>query len=252
MKITPTMIVQGAIAFILGMFLANVAFGAELTPVEQAAATLQKSVVAIRMPGSTVNNCSAAKIGEGKYLTALHCVEEGETIQLPSGRILHVKSTLIGGQKKAGGTGTDHDRFEDWAVLNTVETDDGLTALTLGCQLQPTLGQEVAYAGYPYPTQFSFGTGRVTSTKPTLDERSNVDFALDVHAAPGASGSAVIDLTTGEVVGVLTEGVLSRFGAFMIGIEAITNTDMCEGQPVTAAKKETPAAVAPSEDALTK
>jgi V8-like Glu-specific endopeptidase len=213
---------------------------------KEAAEKLGKSVVAVTYKGDTI--CTAAKIGPSQFLTAGHCLISGEKLTMPNGRILKIKSVLAAFEEKATVGGVSG-RDEDWAVLNTVEDDASVVPLELGCAEEPYLGQEIAYAGFPYPTQYALGLGRVTSIKPVLGGRNNLDYAMDVHAAPGASGSAVISLDTGKVVGVLTEGVPARTGFFMVGFESIKNTDMCAGIAGTAAVV---AKAAPTADALEK
>ena len=210
----------------------------------QVAETLGNTAVAVTYQGSTI--CTAARIGPSQFLTAKHCLVDGQAIELPNGRRLKVKSALVAQEIKdsvAGRAGRD----EDWAIINTVEDEPTVQILVLACGEEPYLGQEVAYAGFPHPTQYALGLGRVTSIKPVLERANNLDYVMDVAAAPGASGSPVISLDTGAVIGILTEGVFSRFGPFMVGFESIQNLDACEG--FTPA--DTPSGL-PSADAMEK
>jgi V8-like Glu-specific endopeptidase len=89
----------------------------------------------------------------------------------------------------------------------------------------------IAYAGYPGPSDFTFATGYVTSVKKLRTGINKLDFTIDVHAAPGSSGSPIISLDTGLIIGVLIEGVYApRVGAFMVGVESVRSLDLCEGR----------------------
>jgi S1-C subfamily serine protease len=213
-----------------------------LTP-KEVAEKLGASVVGITYKGQTI--CSAAKIGPAQFLTAQHCLMMGEAVKLPSGRLLRIKSILTSFETKKQVESSARDRQEDWAILNTVEDDLLMPALELGCEEEVYLTQEVAYAGFPYPTQYALGFGRVTSLKPTYPTGNNLDYIMDVHAAPGSSGSAVISVDTGRVIGILTEGVFAKIGAFMVGFESVKNLDQC-GAPAQQIVK------APTADALEK
>jgi V8-like Glu-specific endopeptidase len=211
----------------------------------EAAKLLQAAVVAVNYSGKTI--CSAAKIGPTQYLTAQHCLAFGEKVELPNGRLLKIVSILTSLEEKAAVKDSGSSRGEDWAIFNVAEEDNSVTALELGCTEELYLGQGIAYAGYPFPTQFAFGTGHITGVMPLLREvGGGNDFQTDVHAAPGASGSAVISLDTGKIVGILTEGVPSRIGFFMVGMESVKSLDACS--TATAATKP----VAPTADALAK
>lgn len=204
----------------IGMGIPPYANAAELTP-KEAATKLGESVVAIVQGSDTI--CSASKIGSHQYLTAGHCVDSEFHIYTQNKKSLYFKSVIETLQKK------DAKRNEDWAILNTVEDDDAVKPLTLACKEEIYLGQGVAYAGYPDPTQYAFGTGHVVTIKPTTHTPNNMDIGMDVAAAPGASGSAVISMDTGEVVGILTEGIPGeRVGFWLVGFESIKNLDLCD------------------------
>lgn len=219
-------------ALLVGLFISSTVYAKEAAAVKpltvrEAAEKLQKSVAAVTYRSQTI--CSAAKIGPGQFLTAFHCLQWGETITLQNGRILKIKSVLATMQPKPVDTANKakKERDEDWAILNTVDDDESVVALELGCNDTPYLGMQVAYAGFPAPTQYAYGSGHITSVFPMDGTSNNLDYAMDVHAAPGASGSAVISMDTGRVIGILTEGVPSRVGFYMVGIESVKNLDAC-------------------------
>lgn len=210
--------------FLIGMN--GYAPAAELTP-KEAAALLGKSVVSVSENGVD-NNCTATKIGDHQFLTAKHCIMDAKII-LQTGQIFHVKSAVVAMQEKKDIRSVGRTRHEDWGIYNTVEDDTNMPAMKLACTEDVYLGQAVAYAGFPYPTQYSFAMGHVTSLKSVLSAGNNLDYAMDVHASPGSSGSAVISMDTGNIIGILTEGIMEdRAGVFMIGMESIKNLDACD------------------------
>lgn len=220
-----------ALVFAAVLSLAAPAYAEDTIPFspKHIAEVLSNSVVAVIYKSGIM--CSASKIGPHTFLTARHCVEAGETLRLSGGRTLHIQSVLIAQQEKPR-IGTVSGRHEDWAVLNTVEDDDAVASLQLACGETPYLGQELAYAGYPDPTQFSIGFGRITTVQPMNNGANGADYGMDVHAAPGASGSPILSLDTGKVIGILTEGISnSRVGAFMVGFESVAGMDACDPNP---------------------
>ena len=191
--------------------------------IREAAELLSLSVVEMTTGGA--QNCTASKIGPATFLTAAHCaralkdnyrVEHGSAYQ-------YIKSITITVSEK------DYKRAEDWAVLHATTVNEDLKTLSLGCSEDIYLGMPVAYAGFPGPVDFAFGAGRVASIKKTRYSDNDADFAIDVQAAPGASGSPIISLDTGNIIGVLTEGIYARrAGAFLIGVESVKSLDLCE------------------------
>jgi V8-like Glu-specific endopeptidase len=213
---------------------------------KEAAEKLEQSVVAVTYKGDTI--CTAAKIGPGQFLTALHCLAKGEKLVMPNGRILKIRSALVGFEGKPMTHGVSG-RDEDWAILNTTDDDQYVPALELACTEEAYLGQAVAYMGFPWPTQLMFGLGHVTTVAPMDVNGPNMDIGTDVPAAPGASGSPVISMDTGKILGVLTEGIRGAHReVFVVGIESVKNMDACAGAGVAAVA----ALKAPSADALEK
>ncbi len=199
---------------------------AEMTP-KEAAVHLEKSVVALKKSWGDPF-CTGFKIDVKTYLTANHCARSIDSntrlVSNFSNDYLYVRSVIRTTQEKNSGN-----RDEDWAILNTSTENEELSSLVLGCDEEVYLGMPIAYAGYPAPMDFAFGIGTVMSLNKVSNSRNDLDFIVDVQAAPGASGSPIISLDTGNVIGVLTEGVSSsRRGAFGVGIEHIANLDICE------------------------
>ena len=128
---------------------------------------------------------------------------------------------------------TPFDKKGDWARFTTDTELEDVKALPITCKI-PEVGTDISYMGYPSPLKKVYGTGAVTHIP---SEKDNYDRGLDAAevffdtaAAPGASGSPVMNKETGEVFGILTMGVNSRVGFFMIGGEGIPCQDGKEDQ----------------------
>jgi V8-like Glu-specific endopeptidase len=168
--------------------------------------------------------CSGSKIGPHQFLTARHCFSSNMKIMVGDDISLTPQSVTISIQKKEG------DRDEDWAIVRTIDDDASIKSLALGCNEELYLGMPVAYAGFPAPAEYFYATGYVTSVTNLKAAGSDHDFGIDVAGGPGASGSAVISLVTGRVIGVLTEGIMAagQFGVLAVGIESIKSLDLCD------------------------
>jgi hypothetical protein len=214
--------VLGILAFGLGGIVAQVN-AAELTTSE-AARLLNPSVFSF---GTTSGSfCTATKIGPTQYLTALHCAKSLDMswrLESSTGEYVFVRSVLASVSEKSGGGKWR----EDWAILNGTSLNKA-PSLPLGCGDTLHVGEPVAYLGFPEGLTRAFGKGYIS----TLEEgsRNNADFFIDLPVAPGASGSAVISLETGHIIGVLTEGVLTRRTTefYMTGVESIEHVDTCK------------------------
>lgn len=200
------------------------AFGAEM-PTSEAAKLLDKSVVEMTIDGKP--HCTAAKIGPAEFLTAGHCVRglKSDYRLLAQANTETVISVTTGVARK------DQNRTEDWALLHTATPNDSWDALALGCDEEPYLGMPIAYMGYPSGVQRMFAVGYISSLTPRENNRKpigNSDYIVDLTGAPGASGSPIISLETGHIIGILTEGVIDRnVGVFAVGIESIKWLDRC-------------------------
>ncbi len=203
--------------------------GAPLALVTRAAELLSASVVRMTVGGS--NLCSASKIGPATFLTAAHCargLRDNYRIERSGSRwgYQFIKSITITVSEKKNGR-----RSEDWAVLHASTEDEEITALELACSEEIYLGMPVAYAGFPAEVDFAFGIGYVASVNRVDNSgRNDADFVVDLQAAPGASGSPVISLVSGKIIGILTEGVFSGRVPFLVGIESIKGLDLCDGK----------------------
>lgn len=189
-----------------------------------AAIILQQSTV--RMEKSNKAFCTATKVGENLYLTARHCTESLDEFNLrfdPTFELSYPKSATL-----PIGTKEPDDRKFDWALIETHVEMESVAAANYGCEEEIYLGMPVATFGYSGRTQPSFSAGYVASLTP--GKRPNqFDFAVDLQIAPGASGSAVISLDTGDIIGVITEIVPApRAGVYLTGAQLMSQTSLCD------------------------
>lgn len=188
---------------------------------------LSASVMALTSDG--VRTCTATKIGLKTFLTAKHCVVPlTPGLRVEKGvDLLSVRAVSASVSKKRDGVKT-----EDWATLLTWTDNERIKSLPLGCTEEIYLGMPVAYVGYPNPLELTMSIGRVISVLPVASGQSNSAFVTDLAAAPGASGSAVVSLETGQIIGILIEGVRDpRAGFWATGIEGIKSLPYCDTTP---------------------
>lgn len=220
-----SIIILSVFAFILFLATPSSSEGAEPLTEKQGYTLLSSAVAKLRQ--NNKDSCTAFKVGPKQYMTASHCVGGFPlsapilTIFIEEGYIIEqVRSFTISNQKKKGG------KLEDWAVINTVDDTDQV-ALSLACTEEVEPADRVATYGYPGMSHPQFSTGIVTGEGPHTSGHGS-EIIVSLHVDGGASGSPVISLETGSVIGVLTEGIPGRFGQIGTGLEKISNSDMCE------------------------
>ncbi len=171
--------------------------------------------------------CTVWKYADRQFATAKHCSgtfnSRTQIKQSHNYDYVYVQSITIPVDDDKEGS-----KREDWMTFRTKDTMDEMVALPLGCGDEMKIGEQVAVGHYPAGLNFSVSFGHIMTFDITSG-RNNAVIAIDAHAAPGSSGSPVISMETGNVIGILIEGIVSRFGAFAVGLENINNTDMCEG-----------------------
>lgn len=215
--------IKTSIAILMTVGLSGPTLAAELTTSE-AAKLLNPSVFSFGTTRGTF--CTATKIGPKQYLTALHCALSMATnwrLESSEGEYVFIRSALASVAEKRGGG-----KFrEDWAILNGTSLN-AAPSLELGCGNPLRVGEPVAYMGFPESLTRAFGRGYISTLE--AGSNNNADFFVDLPVAPGASGAAVISLETGHIIGVLTEGVLTRRTTefYMTGVESIEHVDACK------------------------
>lgn len=216
-----------ALAGVAAAALVVLAFG--ITSAIHAAEPLTPKAAAEMLGQSSVQfdrHCTATKIGPAKFLTAAHCARsiqaDWKISRLGKFDYQWVRSITVPVLEK------DDDRVFDWAILHTAAENADIPALALGCGEDLYLGQPVAYYGFSNPLQVGFSVGYVASVTKTKTGPYNSDFMVDLQASPGSSGSAIVSLDTGQIIGVLVEGISeSRAGVFLIGVQNIKHEDLC-------------------------
>ena len=210
-------------AVVGGLLLTSPASANEING-RDAAMILENSVVALMNGSSTF--CTGTYIGERMVLTAQHCTGNGNDYNIEF--VPDMATTWAKWVTTPAGKKTDNERRFDWAVITTSQPMETVAEAQLGCKEEVYLGQPVAFLGYSQGRQ-QFGKGYVAAVVPAGNGRSNYDFAVDLTAAPGSSGSAIMSLDTGNIIGVLIEGVFDqRAGAYMIGVQSIADVAPCE------------------------
>lgn len=171
--------------------------------------------------GSTRFICTATAIQKNStgyvFLTARHCVQG-----IPGIRnwfvVIHQDSDtpyiraiplIVGAQD------TD-------AALLQVNTTIGIPTISVGDERAVALGSRVEYIGYPMNLGKLYFEGYVSALKigpPEYDTPQwNGDLGITIQIAPGSSGSALIDPTSGVVIGVMTGATTNRFGGVILSM----------------------------------
>ena len=207
---------------------------ADLSPKEAYEVLDAASLGLIAPEWSSDPMCSAGLIAPDRALTAKHCINPGGKMRVEAPQIgwLFGKSVLMSLEQK-----------EDWAVLNLAEEAKDMFYLNLGCteELYPT--KPVAYMGYPDGIQRAFFTGMLSveadGRLSGYRKRHGADWFLTPEVAGGSSGSPVISMETGAVIGIITEiAATPRAGGFLAGMENIANTDLCDAAVKAAEEAE--------------
>ena len=209
------------LAMVAGLFILISPAQAELTRYEAVEALTKGTAVIQRW---STKMCTTWKAREKVFITAGHCKRTiTDSVQIKRSTdfgYTYIKSYTVPVEEKSNG------KKQDWLVLHTLSVMEDMVALPLGCGDEVKIGMSVAVGHYPSGLNFSVSFGHVM----TMDVASgNAVIAMDAHAAPGSSGAPVINMETGRVIGILIEGLVSRFGAYAIGLESIDNVDLCDG-----------------------
>lgn len=213
------MIALGAAALLFS----TVASAEEITA-SDAVTILVQSVVSLRSSGDAF--CTGTYVGPSMVLTAKHCTGGLNEFTIEFDPTM--ESEWAKWVTSPAGKKSDNERSFDWALITTMTPFDDAAEAQLGCTEEIYLGQPVAFLGFSQG-RLQFSKGYVTATVPANNGKNNYDFAVDLAAAPGASGSAIMSLDTGNIVGVLIEGVFeSRAGTYMLGVQSIKDISACE------------------------
>jgi V8-like Glu-specific endopeptidase len=195
-----------ALAFVAGSFVSSLGLASSVSDVEKSVFLLY----AKDMQGSMRFNCTATAIGNHEFLTASHCVtEERDHKLVPMAATFYLSND---GEEDTTYTkaelvcfGSQDDGF-DFAILRSkIEAP----AIHIGDERQSAEGDDVFnYSGAAgLGKQFFKGyISKVSIDRALVDRDAHINWngfmGLVLHAAGGASGSAIIN-TKGEIIGVL-------------------------------------------------
>lgn len=187
---------------------------------EEAFGVLDKSVVEYTFAvGQTM--CSATMIGKNTYISAAHCAIENLPMYIVNDDLDFVAVDRV-----------DASATRDWMIIYTKEDVPSVVPVAISCSTEPWyIGMPVAYLGYPWPLDRYYSQGVIINVEPYRgiegDHPMNIPLS-SLNGGPGASGSGIINLLTGELIGVLSTGLPSSRGNLMgAGITSITDIPQC-------------------------
>ncbi len=167
--------------------------------------------------GSMQFMCSVTAIdthdGMTVFLTAFHCVRRNTSYAITMDGLSFTPAFV----HSIPGYELDSDEYprgyqepEADIATFTAPIDAPLQTVADG-GARPT-GHPVAMMGFPLGQAKLGSTGIVSGTYDRLGEDIHGYLALQIFGAPGSSGSAVIDLESGEIVAVLSQASQARAG----------------------------------------
>lgn len=168
----------------------------------------------VELQGNNKTLCTATQIGDTVFLSAGHCFGMANSTHIRKGdEVREIKSK--------------HFKFEpgsDWAVFYTDEPIEGNKNLPLACEEEVYVTMDIATLGHPAPFLYDYIEGKVTGNtlRPRKGKEPGSDYFSDVMTGGGASGSSVVSMDTGGIVGVLVEGFFNNLRtSFRMGFQEI-------------------------------
>jgi S1-C subfamily serine protease len=139
--------------------------------------------------------CSGFSIGEGRIITAGHCISKfgGFEIELSDGSKVMGTLAMFSNPRLA----------DDMAVIQ-VSVD--IPALEVECGPSPAVGTRVHVTGYPAYYGLATVWGTVAGTPKEFGGAWRDGLPINISVAPGYSGSPVLT-EEGKVVGILVGGM---------------------------------------------
>lgn len=182
---------------LLNAALAAIAFLFLASPVSAEIEPALSPIVDIQTSGG-VHICSGFYVGNGKLVTASHCVNDyapgGYKARFTDGTVVDIYIGVI----------ADVDRkFDDFAIMIFQEPKKKIRPMPLHCGL-PAIGDVVIMEGYPMDMGYTKVWGRVSGEAHDWGPWPHV-FGVNLAAINGFSGAAVQN-EKGEVVGILVGG----------------------------------------------
>jgi serine protease Do len=161
---------------------------------------IQPIVVRVDVIGSGFQASGSGVIfqGDGHIITNAHVVEGATSVQVT----LH-------NEQEYGATVVSSDSNIDLAIIKLTDAPPNLPVAILGTEADIVTGGVAVAAGFPLgpglPGPASFTQGIVSAIR-ILDNQRFVQ--TDVQINPGNSGGALLDRSTGKVIGITTAGVI--------------------------------------------
>lgn len=172
-------------------------------------------ITSITYRGRVRSVCTTWKVAPHIWVTAKHCSNGSDY------KIRGEQPDFIFQSPNKG---------EDWAVFYFEKGWPEVPSLGVNCSWQPTIGDDVAWVGFPAGVgkviSDGYISGDVGSTRDERYDYLDADFFVTGNSVGGFSGSPVLDLKTDTVVGVLVEGI----DGVLIGVDLLTGSGFCNGK----------------------
>ena len=149
---------------------------------------IKDSVVQLLMIGDNGGGrCTAFSVGNGKFLTAQHCVRGATTLIITRNDKQFIAELV------------KQDIKNDIALLVVNKDKLNLKAIPLGVQVHLKVGQTVFAIGHPYGFKDSVTKGIISAFRGLV-------FQLDLSVHPGNSGGPIIN-SSGELISIASRGI---------------------------------------------
>ncbi len=163
---------------------------------------IQPVVARVDVVGSGFNASGTGVIirGDGYLVTNQHVIDSATTI-----------TVTLNSNQQYGATVASSDSNIDLAVIKLTNGPNNLASASLGSLSDIVIGGSAVAAGFPLggdlPGPASFTQGIVSAIR-TLNGQRFVQ--TDTQINPGNSGGALVNRTSGKVIGITTAGIVPR------------------------------------------
>ena len=151
-------------------------------------------------PGFTASGTGVIIRGDGYLVTNQHVIDSATTI-----------TVTLNSNQQYGATVASSDSNIDLAVIKLTNGPNNLASASLGSLSDIVIGGSAVAAGFPLggdlPGPASFTQGIVSAIR-TLNGQRFVQ--TDTQINPGNSGGALVNRTSGKVIGITTAGIVPR------------------------------------------
>ncbi len=151
-------------------------------------------------PGFTASGTGVIIRGDGYLVTNQHVIDSATSI-----------TVTLNSNQQYGATVVSSDSTLDLAVVKLTNSPSNLPTAVLGSLSDIVIGGAAVAAGFPLgadlPGPASFTQGIVSAIR-TLNGQRFVQ--TDTQINPGNSGGALVNRTSGKVIGITTAGIVPR------------------------------------------